>query len=183
MFPQLLRMCIRTDESKRTKSITFLYTVSMLKKIHRHIQTHLSRKNDKNVLLLRLLLLTMLFAITYMILQPAQKNMQSKGETILLNTQEIEIDDTFRMATTHLCAAVLEAKVTKIQEDALDISFIKKQDGSRAFVPLKPTETHTIRNGTCIPAHTACEGLRFEYCFSLNFAQKSLRVDYEVVQR
>lgn len=155
----------------------------MLKKIHRHIQKHLGKKEDKNVLLLCLLLITMVVAIAYMVVMPSKKDSSQNNEKVLLNTKEISVGTPFRVATTHLCAAVLEGNITSSTDDSIELTLLKEQDGTRAFVPIEPPEVHTIKNGTCIPAHSACEGMNFEYCFTINTSQKPVIVNYEVREK
>lgn len=152
----------------------------MLKKIYGHLRKQVKKKDEHNVLLLRLLLLTIIVGVTYLIFKPQQIRPLKENRNLLVNGNKVKEKIEFRMTTTHLCAAVVDAEVSLRNDDGIELTFLRKQNSFRQFEPLSPPATYTVKSGDCIPAYPACADMNFQYCFTIDTSATPAQVDYIV---
>lgn len=153
-------------------------------KIFTYFNRYILRKgDDPNILLLRILLLSITIAVLYLIFVPSKKNTLEGTATLLVNGEKQKEQIAFHMVTTHLCAAVTEAQIAIHEPSGIEVTFFKKQDGTRRFIPLSKPEKYTVENGDCIPAYPLCEGKQYEYCFTIDRQESLVKIDYSVEER
>ncbi len=155
-----------------------MYTLCMLKTIKKHIINRFFAHDNRQLILLRVLLVTIVVATVILIFKPPQERTQASK--MVLNGKTIIPEKPFRIATTHICAAVLEGTISDVQNDSMVITFLKKQDGTKSFIPINPPVVHRVVNGACVPALPGCMDMSFEYCFTIDTDTIPAKVDYEV---
>lgn len=152
----------------------------MLGKMYRHIRHNVKKKDDPNVLLLRLLLLTLVVGVTFLIFKPHKIRPVPEKKEFVINGEKITEETQFRMKTTHICAAVMDAEISLKSKYTIELTFLKKQNSFKQFEPLSPPATYSIKNGDCIPAYSACANMNFNYCFTINTSATTPVVNYEL---
>ncbi|CAN5231234.1 hypothetical protein BH09PAT2_BH09PAT2_07020 [soil metagenome] len=152
----------------------------MLKKI----KALFKHTEQREVLLLRILLLAIVVAIAYLIFSPRDDaGGRTFSKKIMVNGNETTFDKPFVMTTTDLCNTLLENKITNVADDSIDMTFLKKQKADRTYEPLNPEVNHRIRNGDCIEAYSLCSNMNFQYCFTIKTEDDPVTIDYVVKQK
>ncbi len=153
----------------------------MLKRLYWHIQKNVYKSEDKNILLLRLLLLIIMLCVIYLIFVPSQTKDVKQIRRFIINGEEHRENELFRMSTTQLCAAVAEAKIAILESDIISVAFLKKQEATQQFITLPEPVIYEVKDGDCIPTFPLCQNNIFKYCFSIDTHQIPIKINYKLI--